>query len=295
MMKISVVIASLGRPTEVGYLIEALGRQTRAPDSIVLSVTKPGDLPADLSPDIVVVMGEKGLPAQRNRGMAAAIDGGGEIVVFFDDDYVPSVRALEDMEALFLQNADLVGLTGNVLADGIKGPGLALAEALALNQRYELNSSRHLEWRPTYSLYGCNMAYRVSAIGDRRFDEALPLYAWQEDTDFSRQMSSAGVLAISNGFAGVHLGVKGARTSGFLFGWSQVVNPAYLVRKGTLSTAYGLRRIFKNVFANHFRVLKPEAWIDRWGRLRGNYAAFAYLLSGRCDPSALPRSDKSSR
>jgi len=287
-LKIAVVVATLGRPAEVGDLLETLGRQTVPPDTIVLSVTKSEDLPSQLPEGAIVITGSKGLPAQRNRGMKPALEAGADIIVFFDDDYILTVTALEDMRALFDREKRMVGLTGTVLADGIKGPGLQLAEAQAFIAEYEARPQAPLVARPTYGLYGCNMAFRASAIEGRRFDEALPLYAWQEDTDFSRQMSVAGQLLKTNGFAGVHRGVKSARTSGFQFGWSQVVNPAYLVKKGTMAPIYGLRRIVKNMIANHVHALWPETWVDRRGRLRGNYAGLAYVLSGRCNPSDLP-------
>ena len=68
-----------------------------------------------------------------------------------------------------------------------------------------------------------------------RFDEGLPLYGWQEDIDFAARVArQGGALARTDAFAGVHCGVKTARSRGLPIGYSQVANPLYLVRKGTM-------------------------------------------------------------
>ena len=63
-------------------------------------------------------------------------------------------------------------------------------------------------------LYGCNMVFRAEAIGQERFDEQLPLYAWQEDIDFTARVGRARRMVKTDAFQGVHQGVKGARLPG---------------------------------------------------------------------------------
>ena len=68
-------------------------------------------------------------------------------------------------------------------------------------------------------------------------------------------------------------GIKAGRVSGKRFGYSQVVNPVYLIRKGTIPRASRCRLMARNLAANLVRSLRPEPYIDRRGRLRGNVLA----------------------
>ncbi len=282
--RIAVVIATLGRPAEVGQLLVRLDRQNHRPSAIVLSVTGDADLPPDLPGHVAVVAGGKGLPAQRNRGMDL-VRGECDVIAFLDDDYLPSDHALAGMAALFELHPDVAGANGRLLADGINSRGVGLEEAEALiaaHDRLPRSSPRIL--KDMFGLYGCNMVYRTAAIGDARFDERLALYGWQEDIDFAAQLLPRGRLVRTDAFAGVHRGVKGARTSGAKLGYSQVVNPLYLSRKGTMPPRYAARLVLNNLLANHLKALRPEPWVDRWGRVRGNWRGVWHVLTGRDDP-----------
>ncbi len=283
---IVVVIASLGRPEEVGDLIEELQSQTRTPDKIILSVTREEDLPPpERRGGAEIIMGEKGLPAQRNRGMSPAL-GEFDYLAFFDDDYLPSRYAIEKTIEYFEAHPDIVGITGVLLADGIKGPGISREDALNLIRQHDetVEPQQVLTLNSEFGLYGCNMAYRISAIENARFDEKLPLYAWQEDVDFAAQLLPRGRLVKTNAMVGVHRGVKGARTNGVKLGYSQIANPVYLMQKGTLRKSAGLSLMMRNLLANHVLTLRSEPWTDRWGRTRGNWLGIMHLLTGRLSP-----------
>ncbi len=283
---VAVIVASLGRPAEIADLIEGLRTQTHQPDQIVLSVTSDADLPP-AHDGMTVVMGSKGLCAQRNRGLDA-ISGEPDIIAFFDDDYLPSRFTLAGIAHAFSKWPDVVGLNGELLADGVKHGGVSLEDAQALISAHDEKGPpdpASFEIQTDLSgLYGCNMVYRRAAIGETRFDENLPLYGWQEDIDFAAQLLPRGRLVKTNAFFGVHRGVKGARQSGLRLGYSQIANPLYLARKGTMARSYALRLAAKNMLANHARVLRPEPWIDRAGRASGNWRALFDALRGRADP-----------
>ena len=179
----------------------------------------------------------------------------------------------------------MAGVTGRLLADGIKSSGIPLARAMALVSDYDrLPKLERVNLRPRSGLYGCNMAFRAGVIGAERFDERLPFYGWQEDVDFSFRLSRSGPIGLTDAFAGVHRGAKGGRVSGVRFGYSQVANILYLCRKRTMGWPFGMRLMWHNILANHARVLWPEPWADRRGRVAGNWLAFADLLRGRLDP-----------
>jgi hypothetical protein len=128
------------------------------------------------------------------------------------------------------------------------------------------------------------MTIRVAAAEDLRFDEALPLYGWLEDIDFTYRLGQRGRLTRSQRYAGVHMGVKGGRTSGRKLGYSQISNPAYLLAKKSVPPRLAWRLMRQNLLSNVVRSLRPEPHIDRRGRLMGNLAAIADVLRGRADP-----------
>jgi GT2 family glycosyltransferase len=182
----------------------------------------------------------------------------------------------------------VVMITGDVIADGIIGPGFDIAEARhRLAASAAPRGSGGLE--PVENGYGCNMAVRLAAVrfAQCRFDERLPLYGWLEDVDFSRQLARQGRIAKLAAARGVHLGIKQGRQSGVRLGYSQIANPIYLSRKGTCPWPRALRQMSRNVAMNLARSLKPEPYVDRAGRFSGNLKAMRDLMTGRLDPQRI--------
>ena len=120
-----------------------------------------------------------------------------------------------------------------------------------------------------------------------RFDEAMPRYGWLEDVDFSRALAEHGRVVKDSAMVGVHLGTKVGRSRGVPLGYSQIANPVYLTRKGTMHTRRALRMILRNIAANAGNSPRPEPWVDRRGRLRGNLLGLRDLLLGRLSPSRI--------
>jgi len=180
-----------------------------------------------------------------------------------------------------------VAATGHVIADGIKGPGLSVAEGRALLRADGGVGGEGLS--AVYNAYGCNMALRVAPLRAHGlwFDEALPLYSWYEDIDLCRRLSPHGRIVRVPGARGVHLGTKLGRTSGVRLGYSQMVNPVHLARKGSFGWGRAVLSMARNLAANLARWAVPEPWVDRRGRLRGNLLALADLCRGRVDPGRI--------
>jgi GT2 family glycosyltransferase len=284
--RIAIIIASTGRPLELGRWVEHVLRQTVQPAVVVYAVVKSTDLPDwEKTPEgVKLVLCAPGLPIQRNAALEEII-GLCDIVAFFDDDYVPSRFCLEGIDLFFRTHPDIVGANGILLADGINSPGITYEEARELVIRHDsLPQTEGAVLHELKGLYGCNMVFRAEAIGQERFDEELPLYAWQEDIDFTARVGRRGRMVKTNAFRGVHQGVKGARLPGTRLGYSQIANPIYLVRKGTLRAGDAAKLILKNFLMNHARSFLPEPWIDRWGRCKGNWLAVSDVLSGRDHP-----------
>lgn len=290
-MRLVVIIVTANRKAVLGRALAHLEHQTRQPDLLVVSAPDEShiDRAAHVRYPLVHVFGASGCTAQRNRALATDAIRGTDIVVFFDDDFVPASDYLARVETAFARRSDWAVLTGKVLADGAKGPGLSFQQGRdLLLQATDDDPARH-EMVLSTGAYGCNMAFRTADIGGHRFDERLPLYGWQEDTDFSRLVARGRPIVRLHGLRGVHLGVKGGRVSGVRFGYSQIANPVYLVRKGTGTARWAANLIVRNVFANTVLSLRPEPHVDRWGRLKGNLIAFGDAVRGRLDPEFITR------
>lgn len=283
-MKLHVIVASIGRAELLAATIGHLSSQTRKPDSVLVVSVSPADVagvPTQADFPIEVIFAEMGLPKQRNAGLRH-VQGKADIIVFFDDDFVPSLTYLAELENLFETRPDVVGATGRVIADGIKTPGISFRDAVLLNAgdvAPQIATERQMP-----ALYGCNLSARASATKDLWFDENLPLYGWQEDVDFSYQLGKRGKLLLTNRLAGVHMGAKSGRTSGRRLGYSQIANPVYLLRKNTIPHRLAWRLMVRNVVANAVRTFRPEPYIDRRGRLVGNLIAIRDLVLGKLHP-----------
>ena len=288
MASLFVLIATVGRAELTRQTTDMLADQTRPPDGVVIVSVDPADVEgvATARTAPTILFSEKGSCRQRNVGLDW-IANKGDIVIFFDDDFVPAPDYLAQVEQIFHENPDIVGLTGNLIADGAHSTGFTLAEGCSLIEGASFDPTAPLKSRD--ALYGCNMSVRLKEAGDLRFDEALPLYGWQEDIDYSRRLSERGKLVGTRRLTGVHLGSRGGRTSGKRFGYSQVANLIYLWRKGTMQPALGERLLVQNLSSNLIRSFWPEPHIDRRGRLWGNLIALTDLVRGRLDPRNIER------
>jgi glycosyltransferase involved in cell wall biosynthesis len=276
-MKIAVAICTTGRPEVIARCVALLARQHRQADRIVVCGAASADI-AGLETTAgltLIVSPRKGLTIQRNVALDTIGDGA-DIVLFMDDDFLLHDTYVQRVERLFEANPQLVAATGRVVADGINSDsGYSFHEAEAILTGTDLTppDGARNEW--IEGVYGCNFAIRQAAVirHSVRFDERLPLYGWQEDIDFTTQLSRFGKVLRTDALLGVHLGVKGGRQSGLRLGYSQVSNPIYLARKGTMRPGYALKLVARNLAANVVGSLKTRSKIDRRGRLRGNLMA----------------------
>ena len=286
-MNIVVGIATAGRREQLRHTFGELARQRHAPSRVVVCPAQIDDYDpacgALLGWPVSVVHGPRGLTAQRNLILAASSDA--DVLVFFDDDYYPDPGYLEEVARLFASQDDVVVATNWPLLDGAVGPGLTHDEALRALAR-AAGRSEPVQVMPTYGGYGCNMALRMAPVLRHgvRFDENLPLYGWLEDIDFSRRLAAYGRIVKCTALRGVHLGSKRGRGSGLRLGYSQIANPLYLLRKGSMSAPYALKHMARNLAKNAARAAFPEPWVDRRGRVAGNALALLDLLRGRLDP-----------
>lgn len=286
-MRTFVIIPTVGRAACVRDTVKWLERQSRKPDGIVVVGVNPDDIEGVASATSLPVeacLWLIGSSSQRNHGLDL-VEGRADIVLFLDDDFVPQPDYIEKMVGVFEEQPDIVGITGRMIEDGIHGAGISFENAVRMLERDVAPAAPKME--PRKGLYGCNMALRMAAVGDIRFDERLKLYGWQEDIDFSFQVGKRGRMVKYDGIGGVHMGIKRGRTSGIRFGYSQIANPVYLLGKGTIPRNRAYRIMWRNVASNITRSLHPERHVDRRGRLWGNMLALRDLIVGRIRPERI--------
>lgn len=288
--RILVSIPTTGRGAILAPVVRHLANQTRLPDVVILSGAIHedfGDLQAeDLPFKVEYVLGPRGLCRQRNRVLDVL--NRDDIVLFLDDDYILAPDFLAQLEAIFAANPDVAMATGDVIADGILGPGLSFEEGNTALEK-GLNTPAREEFVDTRNAYGCNMAVRMATVFDHdlRFDEKLPLYAWFEDVDFSLRAARYGRVVKCGVLRGVHLGTKTGRTPGKKLGYSQITNLTYLRKKGVLPFGVVLKYTTRNFASNVFHTFFPLEWADHRGRAQGNLLAIGDLLLGRSDPERI--------
>src|SRR5271154_1584256 len=244
-MKLGLVIASHGRPTDLQQALAIVMSQRRIPDHIVISAVHAADIPQicqDLA-NVRKIFGSAGLTCQRNRGISCLIDTV-DLIAFIDDDFIVGDDYFLNMERIFLQDDSVVGLNAEIIADGANSSGFTFDEGLRLAEQYRrpMKVPAIREIRGRYA-DGCNgiIACRAASLGSLRFDERLPLYGWQEDLDFCAALRRSGRIVKTNDVWGVHLGIKRGKGSDLRLGYAQIINPAYIVRKGNMSFAHAFR------------------------------------------------------
>lgn len=182
MMKVSVVIPTYCRSTDLERCLQALKRQTRPADE-VLVIVRDSDrqtwafletFDAAPLPLKAATVTQSGVVAAMNLGLETAM---GEIVAFTDDDADPHIDWLERIEAHFQSDEKIGGVGGR---DSIQ------CSAAWLLDRQEVVGQ--LQWcgriignhhigsgnaREVDILKGVNMSFRRAAIYGLRFDQRM--------------------------------------------------------------------------------------------------------------------------
>lgn len=286
-LNVGIGIATAGRSDQMKLTLAQLQRLDPAPSLVVVCPATEADFVdniAEYDLPIRVVSGNRGSCPQRNAILRAATHL--DVIVFMDDDFYPATDYLAHVEQLFRSHPEVVAATNHPELDGATGPGIPEAVAAAEIAHLLPVPFSHAVLTPTYGAYGCNMSIRMSTVLSQglAFDETLPLYGWLEDIDFSRQLSRHGLTMKCSTLRGVHLGTKAGRTPGRRLGYSQVANPAYLWRKGSVSGVFAIKHAAKNMAMNLAKSVAPEPWVDRRGRLTGNLLALRDIARGIVDP-----------
>ena len=200
---IGTLICSYGRPQSLVRALGALEKQVRAPDQVVVVIRDDDYLTAAILsnrrvgqlPISIVVVSEPGTVHALNAGLDASHC---DVVAITDDDTAPWPTWLERMLAHFQANPRVGGVGGRdfMHEGGIREEGHR--DVVGKVQWFgRIIGNHHLgsgDVRPVDVLKGANMAYRLEAIRDIRFDRRLRGSGAQpaEDVTFSMAVRNAG-------------------------------------------------------------------------------------------------------
>ena len=201
--RISVIIASRGRPDYLRRCLRALDHLVWPLVEVVVVTDRPGrEAISDASTVKLVAFDRPGLAAARNEGLRVA---GGDIVAFIDDDAVAEPMWLAAIAEAFT-DAAVGAVTGPVLGrNGISlqsGAETILSDATTVRAGSEQTVRRARSGRAPKTV-GTNMAFRAELLRHvGGFDESYEFFL--EDADLNMRLGSAGVVTAYAPLAVVH-------------------------------------------------------------------------------------------
>lgn len=279
----AVIIATTGRPAVLRQTIDSLSKQTSPPSQIIVVYAKEGDIDSNLSyrEGLEVIRGRPGLTTQRNDGIDA-LEARVQLVTFIDDDIELSEHYLFNCREFFKGHPKVAAANGELLADG----KITREDAKRLLCETKSSLPPISEHRPSRGLYGCNMTFRRKVLEKERFDERLRLWAYLEDFDIGIRSRRHGETVAIPACVAVHLAEPSGRISYRRRGFSQIMNSAYLVRKGVIPRREFWRvHIFMSMIrSNLIGTLVKSDHRARWEGFIGNTIAMSLILRNRIEP-----------
>jgi glycosyltransferase involved in cell wall biosynthesis len=186
-MSVSIIIPTFNGGSRIGNCIQALLRQTVGQEAEILVVD---DGSTDDTADLVARYSGVRLLRQKNAGPAAARNRGaleakGEIILFTDDDCVPTSDWLSEMTKPF-QDPDVVGVKGSYRS--CQKALIARFVQVEYEDRYRIMAGfSDIDFIDTYSA-----AFRRDRFREMNgYDTSFPV-ACAEDIELSYRMSSRG-------------------------------------------------------------------------------------------------------
>lgn len=193
-MRVSVVIPTFRRPTELTRCLDALKRQESLPDEVLVAI-RDDDSPSQCAlakyesealPLRVVSAGAAGASEARNRCINQS---SGDVLVMTDDDTMPRPDWVARIRDRFAADPALGGLGGPDWIGGCEVPPEERASVVGTVQWWGRRVGNHhrgahqpllVEW-----LKGANMSFRREALHGTRFGRHLRGTAAQFGEDFA--------------------------------------------------------------------------------------------------------------
>lgn len=281
-LSFDVVIATRNRPDALALSIPLILQQSRLPQKLIVIDSSDDHAPVaatvaqatqNWDGEVIVEHSAKGLPRQRNRGLAHV---SADVVIFPDDDSLFHAGVSEAiLQTYELDTDDVVAAVcaaetmtppANVLdkaayamtqshhreaasrrfRNRLERRFSQLKPALFLGQLFRDRHARPAWMNETdYSLVeymtGFRMSFRSHLIKAVGFDEALTGYALDEDVDASLAVAQHGLVVGALKAKIYHHRFPGGRGNAYTLGVFTVLNRAYVIHKhiadGALSAA----------------------------------------------------------
>lgn len=255
MTKLGIIVATKDRPDDLRAMLESLAEQTRRPDQVVVvdASKQPVEEVATAFDESFTVTYRRHWPpsaaAQRNAGLAA-LEPQVTLVGFMDDDIVVAPDGLEELISFWdRQDVDLGGAALNEMnGEDRTLAGLKSSRAVSALGLYsgkpghvapsgwqsvvdKVDRDQRVEW-----LHSGASVWRKDVLDEFRFDPFFDGYSYLEDLDFSYTVSRHYSLAVVADARFWHYPSPSGRVSRFNFGFVEVRNRLYFVRKHGLST-----------------------------------------------------------
>ena len=291
-LNIAVGIPTIGRAIVLRETLIELTRQNRRPDKVIVCGTRPTDVEgaAEAYPGTIVLLSEPGLPRQRNAVIEAAVDA--DIVVFFDDDFLPDPGYLAAVEQHMARDPQIVVATGAAARRRHQRPGSLARTAderscratrhrpaagrLTSSPRFPVTDATWPSASRRCVRMACGSTSACRCMAGRRM--SISPAAWPRSAGWCGSMRRAGFISASSPDADPACGSATPRS------------PIRFISAAS-GDGYPLRRaighIAKNMAMNIARAIWPEPYVDRRGRLYGNLLALRDLTVRRMVPERI--------
>lgn len=290
--RFAVIIASKGRPRVLEETLVSV-LDLRGEPRIIVVVTEASDFPGSFAshPRIHRIAGTAGAAIQRNAGIRALNLDELDVVAFLDDDIEVHPEYLVRVGTLLAAHPDIVAGSGHTLRDGDISRDEARSEVL----RWSAVSGDEFRTDGRYwTLYGCNMFMRASALKEVQFDENLPSFAFAEDYEISIRLRRLGRVGRFNNAVCVHLRTPGGRVNHRRIAYAMIANNLYFLRKGSVHLPRmkaALRFVYLAMFHVPFveflrrcRSMSVSEMLLWW---QGCGMAWMDMVLGRCQPARI--------
>jgi GT2 family glycosyltransferase len=206
-VRLSVAIATCGRPEALRICLAAIAGQSRAPEQLIIVDQHPLAETRDVIahsglPITYLEQARRGLSASRNLALSTAT---GDVLAVTDDDCFPDARWIEALIDGFGSKPAPDAVTGPVLPPPGDPPKDMCALSLRLSRETKLFSTRVIPWQVGS---GANFAARVDMLRELGgWDERLGVGTSGmagEDIDIMDRLLAAGHPILYSGGAVMH-------------------------------------------------------------------------------------------
>lgn len=277
--RLSVAVATCGKPDALRTCLAAIAAQRRRPDQIIVVDQQPlaetrevvaqSGLPIDY-----LLQKRRGLSASRNLALASAT---GEMLAVTDDDCFPDSGWVECLLDGFASSTAPVAVTGPILPPPGDQPADKCALSLRTSRDTRLFAGRVIPWQVGS---GANFAARVDVLREiGGWDERLGVGTRGmagEDIDIVDRLLAAGCAILYKGDAVMHHAWQTRerrRATRWSYGYG--IGAMSGLRVGRRD-AYGWRMV-ASYSKMHVRELLREAKRGQWGGVRERITSLSAL------------------